>query len=395
MNIIKTVYYGSKLSENRTRTPEGFLVCHNVPIARLGSQEYLAQEIGLDDQYGEVIEVFRVEQEVFSPAAIASFEGKPFTDDHPSEEVTPDNANCYIKGMIHNVRRGTGDEQDLLLADIIVYDKQVIRSIEQGKREVSSGYNCFYEQIGDKQYKQTSIRGNHVALVKQGRAGKRVAIKDEKPKQRRDKLMSKKSLWGKMVQSFAQDATPEEMEQVVDEMAKACGSDPTPNNPPAQTQDEPNPLEARIDKLEGLIMQLIQGQAKKQEPDALDALESELQGDNPVTTDEGATVIEEDEPAKTTVDSAVLLSQIAAMKPLVAQIKDPAERKNTSDTLAAILRQNMAMPVIDNPATYGQIQKGVMDHIAAVRANDAKGGDLSDLGKQWAKQLNPHYKEDK
>lgn len=70
-------YYGSRISEHMTKTPEGFLICHNVPIARTGRQDYLPQEIGMEG--GRLVSVIRTEEEVFSPQAIASFEGNaPF-----------------------------------------------------------------------------------------------------------------------------------------------------------------------------------------------------------------------------------------------------------------------------------------------------------------------------
>ena len=40
-------YFGSRISENIAETPEGFLVCRSVPIARTGVQTYLPEEIGL------------------------------------------------------------------------------------------------------------------------------------------------------------------------------------------------------------------------------------------------------------------------------------------------------------------------------------------------------------
>lgn len=98
------MYYGSKLSEHMTKTPDDFLICHSVPIGRIGVQEYLGQEIGL--AYGQRYEVERTEAEVFSAAAMASFEGKPFTNEHPPEEVTPDNASRYLKGAVKDVHRG-------------------------------------------------------------------------------------------------------------------------------------------------------------------------------------------------------------------------------------------------------------------------------------------------
>lgn len=172
-------YYGSRFSPNQTVTPEGFLVCLNVPIARTGRYEYLASEIDVDEPDGDkVVKVIRSPEEVFSRAAMASFEGKPVVDGHPDEGVTSENAHIYAKGAAQNVRRGTGSDSDLLLADLIIYDQQLINDIRSGKREVSCGYECDYEPNGDGTYSQTGIVGNHVAVVPEGRAGHRVRIKD-------------------------------------------------------------------------------------------------------------------------------------------------------------------------------------------------------------------------
>ena len=49
------------------------------------------------------------------------------------------------------------------------------------KREVSCGYDCFWELGNDNTIIQKQIRGNHIAIVKNGRAGHRVAVRDSKP----------------------------------------------------------------------------------------------------------------------------------------------------------------------------------------------------------------------
>lgn len=392
-----------------TKTPEGFLICRSVPIGRLGSQDYLGQEIGLDDRPHEQVKVQRTEAEVFAPAAMASFEGKPFTDEHPPEEVSPDNANDYIKGMVRDVRRGQGEESDLLLADIIVYDTDVISQIEQGKREVSCGYNCIYEPLSEHTYQQTSIIGNHVALVRKGRAGERVAIQDEYPK-RRDKTMAKhtkQSVWGRMIQAFATtDASPEDMEVAVDEMAKACGSEeaaPAPQAPVHQpappAQDEVDPMAARMDKLEAVVTQLVQAMQPQKEPDALDALESELKGSAaqaPIGDEESATIEAEtmNENNKT-VDSAALLGRIAALKPIVAQIQDPTQRKLTSDTLAAVLRQGIALPApTASNGVYAAINQAVRGNVTAKKQVMDSAADDRAWGKEIAAKYNPHYKKE-
>ena len=176
-------YYGTRLSENISRRePEGYLLCLNVPVARTGTQEYLPRELGLPPARGDpLIPVIRPPEEVFSPATIASFEGMPVTNDHPPEGVSLENIRYLAKGHVHNVRRGTGDASDLLLADLIIQDRTLIDAIlKDGKREISCGY--LYELREENgQYVQRNIRGNHVAVVDAGRAGPRVRICDRKP----------------------------------------------------------------------------------------------------------------------------------------------------------------------------------------------------------------------
>ena len=170
-------YYASRISDNISKTPEGFLVCSAVPIARIGEYKYLASEIGMTGD--QVVKVYRTEDEVFSPKSIASFEGKAFTNEHPNESVEPDNWAMYAKGELVNVRKGSGELKDCLVADIIIRDPNTISEVESGvKREVSAGYDCDYIEKDGKIY-QSNILGNHVALVKEGRAGHDVRIRDE------------------------------------------------------------------------------------------------------------------------------------------------------------------------------------------------------------------------
>ncbi|UUZ80644.1 DUF2213 domain-containing protein [Paenibacillus sp. P26] len=166
-----------------TVTPNGFLVCHNVPIARTGAYEYLGREIGLDSD--DIVKVFRPPEEVFNPAAMASFEGVPLTYNHPPEEVNAGNATVYSRGVVQNIRRGNGEDADKLIADLVVHDKSLIDQIMNGTREVSCGYMCDYSDNGDGTYAQGSICGNHVAVVENGRAGDKIAIRDAEPESKR------------------------------------------------------------------------------------------------------------------------------------------------------------------------------------------------------------------
>lgn len=175
-----------KIGEKRRLTPEGFLVIEDVPIARIGMQEYHTSEVGLPGDAQGIVKVHRTEAEVFRPEHILSYNGKPVVNDHPSEEegdVTPDNYRTLTCGNVNNTHRGTGDQSDLLLADFIICDAQAIADVNEGKREVSCGYSADYNELELGVGEQVNLIGNHVALVDAGRCGSRCSIGDKKHSQ--------------------------------------------------------------------------------------------------------------------------------------------------------------------------------------------------------------------
>jgi hypothetical protein len=175
-------YTTSKISENIHETPEGYLVCVGVAIARTGEMVYHESETPLEgDEEGKVL-VQREEDEVFRPETMASFEGKPVTITHPTDFVSPQNWNRLTKGILQNVRRGEGDQKNDLIADLLITDSVAINLVKNGLREVSCGYEADYTQMGEGRGLQTKIIGNHLALVDQGRAGSSYAINDHKGK---------------------------------------------------------------------------------------------------------------------------------------------------------------------------------------------------------------------
>lgn len=163
-------------------TPEGYLVCVGVSIARTGEMIYgqgeTPLEVGAD---GKAI-VQRNSEEVFRPETIASFEGKPVTITHPPDFVEPKNWAELTKGILQNIRRGTGIAENDLVADLLITDKEAISLVKKGLREVSCGYEAEYTQLGIGRGSQSKIIGNHLALVEEGRAGSSYAINDHKGK---------------------------------------------------------------------------------------------------------------------------------------------------------------------------------------------------------------------
>lgn len=332
--------YDAQIGPNRYKTDEGFLLCLNVPIARAGEQEYHGSELpGIDAGPTGVIVMMREESEVFAPATMASFEGKPLVlGAHPPEGVTPENAKILTVGSMQNIRRGQGAESDLLIADLLVTSADAIDAVMTGRmREVSCGYMCDVEQAGPGRAAQRRITGNHLAIVADGRAGSRVAIKDQKPTPggaMNDLL--KKMLAGIGVKTaadmrrLADQMPPDEPEKKPDEKDKqgdACKDQmPVPGESPeaGDLAQAVSVLSSRVDALEQAMQKLL-------------TVESEEHGEQVVkpTGDEGQAPdpLKEAMPKIVTGDSAA--DVLAKCKVLF-----PAGRYQTGDSDAA-KAQNM------------------------------------------------------
>lgn len=318
------MYYGSKISENISKTPEGYLIARNVPIGRIGTMEYYGEEIGIEEKRGQKVKVYRTPEELFSRSTIASFEGKPVTNDHPSENITLDTITYLTKGHIQNVRV----EGDFLIADLFITDSSTILDIENGKREVSSGYDCLWVLQDNGQIEQKNIVGNHVAIVDKGRAGKRVAIKDAEPnlKSKNERSNKNMSILGKMFKSFAKDAEPDEIEKALDEMAGAGES-------PAQQNKEDNALAEIMKALKGIEERLTAlEQSDKQVHKEMGADEELALMDEELEEkeEEASEVVEPEKEAKDGYENTTAQDSMKAfvnkMKPIILAIPDEKKR---------------------------------------------------------------------
>ena len=166
-------------------------MCYDVPIARTGTQKYGPGETLIPVGSAGFTLIHREPDEVFRAETIASFQGKPIVNDHPTSDVTPDNWRNFAMGTVINPRKGTGD---LLVADLILTDREGISLVNSGKVEVSCGYDADYEEIGPGEGRQLNIIGNHLALVERGRCGPRCSIGDESYKPEHEMTASLKVL---------------------------------------------------------------------------------------------------------------------------------------------------------------------------------------------------------
>ena len=181
-------FFKTRLGNTRFQLADGSVLFKDVPIGRTGEQVYGAEELpGIEPDSQGLIVVRRTPEEVFSERTIASFEGVAVTIGHPKDFngniifVTPENWRQLANGHIQNVRRGSGDQADLLLADVIAKTPEAIQAVADGDDEVSCGYDADYRQISPGIAEQYAITGNHLAFVPNGRAGSRCALGDSMP----------------------------------------------------------------------------------------------------------------------------------------------------------------------------------------------------------------------
>ena len=243
-----------KISPLKEKTPEGYLLCRDVPISRVGSFEYSAAEVGLPN-IGRAVQVWRPEEQIFNPETIASFEAKPVVIGH-ARFADPDNWREIAVGTTQNVRRGEGDKSDFLLADLLLTDRKAIEAVESGDlKEVSCGYDADTQET-PQGIEQIGIVGNHVALVVSARCSG-CKIGDG------SMTTSLKTRLRKLFRDGNEDAFNEEVDKL-----QVQDADPEPAPVPTPTPAPTPTLEERLAKLEAMVAALAKGQAQKPVGDA-------------------------------------------------------------------------------------------------------------------------------
>lgn len=110
---------------------------------------------------------FRPGEEVCAPESVASWKGVTFSDEHPDDGVTVDNAVTVHRGHVLDA----WPEYPDVGAKIRIIDRRTIDRIDSGKIKLSCGYDLQLDDTPGEfngvpyQRRQKNIRGNHVALT--------------------------------------------------------------------------------------------------------------------------------------------------------------------------------------------------------------------------------------
>jgi len=176
-----------EVPDKKEYTPEGYLI---VPakLSKPGIFDYYGYELsGIPNL--DSLKLYKIYQDasvLFDQETIVSFENKPLVDEH--KEVNSDTWTSRAVGFVRDVHRS---EDGYLACTLVITDALAIQDVEEGKKELSLGYDALYvprEDIEDKpipldaNFVRVKIKGNHVAIVEEGRAGHDCRIQDTKEK---------------------------------------------------------------------------------------------------------------------------------------------------------------------------------------------------------------------
>ncbi|PKF31937.1 DUF2213 domain-containing protein [Acinetobacter proteolyticus] len=325
------IYTTGQLGRTREITPEGYLLCRDVPIARIGTLMYADGEVPVTADNTGLIIIYRGEDVLFDPITIASAESKPITDDHPDDWVTPDNWKELSKGVGKDVRRGDGVDSDFLMADLLVMDKETIQKVLDGKVEISLGYDADYTETSKGKGLQSNIRVNHIALVEKGRCGSRCSIGDS--------FMSKKTTKNKAPWYQSLIGLKRTVDQAVEEAEKTSDSEEE------ETTDDDDEGESKTKTGDAAFQAEMRKFMK-----TMDKRMSAIENKKTIDTDEPEKKTEDDdEPDEETKDGGDLTEAEKAEK-----LSNEGVQSYTGDSLkevisrAEILSPGYRMPTLDS-----------------------------------------------
>lgn len=171
---------------SRIKTPQGFLICKDVTLAKPMVKEYYAGELGVVDGYEatDVIGIYTPSDVLFGQSVIDGFTASDVVMMHPKgNQLNSDNYKDHVIGTAKNVRADNG----YLVADLTIKDKWAIEAIEYDDiKQISLGYAAELDMTAGQTETGQAYHGqwvgmvaDHVAVVREGRCGDDCKIGDK------------------------------------------------------------------------------------------------------------------------------------------------------------------------------------------------------------------------
>lgn len=382
----------------RTYDNNGWLEVKDNPISKAGVFDYLGAEIGAPEP-DRIYKVFRPPEELASEETIKSFRLTPFIVDHEmlGKNATP----AEKKGIQGVIGENVYFDHPYLRGNIKIFSDAALSDISSGKIDLSPGYRSRYDFDNPGVYEgeayevvQRHLRGNHLALVDEGRTGADVAVQDHLVVTIDTKELIRMSEEDKDKKNTDEGGlTPEQLEQVkqVVMAALAAGKSATDEDPEKKDTSDKDPdadPEKKTEDAEAEAEKAVEdaeAEAEKAEsgdPEAVEAAELAIE------TAEEAIAEAKEELDQATTDS--LTRRLKRLKRSIASMDEMSSMKRK------IARLEKAKPTMDTGELLKQIGErdalahkltpfiGVFDHAPMTKQQVAEYG-VKELNIQCAK----------
>lgn len=235
----KEVRLDSITLNNTYFTDEGYLIDHPI-VTTCGIFEYTNPD-------GTIRRELRLPEEVFSPASLASYKGKPIIITHDAGLVDKNSVNDESIGTILTEGYKDGDN---VRAEIVIHDTDTMKQC--GLRELSLGYNLTLDETpgewNGEPYDavQRNIEINHLALVGSARAGENARLNiDGKTKGGKPMFKKNKKRTDSEDNILNETQQPTEGSNEDEDESEALENTP-PVDGAAADSDEPKTLEEKV-----------------------------------------------------------------------------------------------------------------------------------------------------
>lgn len=309
------------MTTKRTIDENGWMTVADNPITRVGVFDYLGSEIGAPIP-DKIYRVYRPAEELMKDECLNSFKLLPFIDEHMA--LGAKGVPAEDKGIQGCIGEQVYFDAPYVRGNIKVMSNAALATIGGGKIELSPGYDCRYEftpgAFDGEAYDaiQRDIRGNHLALVDEGRTGPDVAVQDARPKQ----LNAKQLITIDTKRLIRMEFTPEQLEQIRAIVAQIMADLNTGDANPDKTTED---AEADKDKLA----------ADAVDPETGEVIVTAAEGDAAELAAEAATEAEEviAEAGAAIEEVAVAVAEVAAASEEVIAAADSKAKKLAMDKL--------------------------------------------------------------
>lgn len=171
--------------DKREYDTNGWFEVRDNPLSCVGVYPYLGRSISPDCDPDRIYNVLRPADELNDPQCVDSFKLLPWIDNHVMLGSEDDGlVPAEQKGVQGVIGESVYFDGEALRGNLKVFSEAMANLIANGKKELSCGYRCTYEAspgaLNGQPYDfvQRNIRGNHIALVDNGRMGPKVAVQD-------------------------------------------------------------------------------------------------------------------------------------------------------------------------------------------------------------------------